>query len=189
MRQSLKLFIYLSLIIFTFSYSLEGAWDLTSSSQFPSLSDLTFQFTKTVDGNGNITSKLFVYNCFISQFLYKVQDSSLSFDFQVSSFLQANCSLNQINTLRSLMQTIFYFDINYDNLSLQGLNRQSVFQLVRQKINYTSSMVGAWQLQSGSKTTTFPVRINGTQVYFCQNINYLTYSISTINGSYPQLLT
>ena len=50
-------------------FDLVGSWQLTPSAQSIS-SALTFQFDRTVDSSGRISSKLFVYDCFISQFLY-----------------------------------------------------------------------------------------------------------------------
>ena len=52
------------------SYSLDGAWNLVpSEGQFKYIdSTATFQFKRQLDNQGAITSQLFVYNCFLSQY-------------------------------------------------------------------------------------------------------------------------
>lgn len=60
------------LVTASLCYDLVGSWQLEPNSQ-PSQtinSPLTFQFDRTIDSSGRISSKLFVYDCFISQFLY-----------------------------------------------------------------------------------------------------------------------
>jgi hypothetical protein len=56
------------------SYDVVGAWQLVVvPGRYVSMgTGITFQFAKSVDASGSITSKLFVYDCFLSQFLYDV---------------------------------------------------------------------------------------------------------------------
>jgi hypothetical protein len=176
------------LTVVSVAYGLDGSWQLTRVNQkYGSINNgLTFQFGRNVDSNGNINSKLFVYDCFISQFLYKVENNSISFNFQTSSLLTDNCSINDINQLRSLIQKVFYFDISYDQLFLQSLNRDIIFSLTRQKIDYSKIMVGAWLVFNDQQKANYPVRINGTNINLCQDQGQFRYSVQTTNGTYPQ---
>lgn len=42
--------------------------------KYQSIGKLTFQFMKDVDAEGEINTKLFIYDCFIAQFNYEVTD-------------------------------------------------------------------------------------------------------------------
>lgn len=80
------------------NYDIVGSWQLSSlPAKYEFLTDsLTFQFAKSADANG-ITTKLFVYDCFLSQFLYEVEDNEISLNFQTSSLLTQSCLLSPIN--------------------------------------------------------------------------------------------
>jgi hypothetical protein len=59
----------------------------------------------------------------------------------------------------------------------------------RLKIDYSKILVGAWQLTSYTQLANNPARINGSNINLCGDRGQLRYSVSTINGTYPQLKT
>lgn len=88
-----------------------------------------------------------------------------------------------------MIQKVFSFQIKYDMLSLVSLNGDVVFALVRQKIDFSKIMVGAWVLSSAQQTAKHPARINGSCINLCQDQGQFKYSVQTVNGSYPRLQT
>ena len=57
----------------------------------------------------------------------------------------------------------------------------------RLKIDYSTILVGAWQLSSYTQLANNAARINASNINLCGDRGQLKYSISTINGTYPQL--
>ena len=87
------------------------------------------------------------------------------------------------------MKTVFKFELEYDKLSLFNLNLDTIFSMQRLKIDYPNILVGAWQLTSFTQLANNPARINASNINLCGDRGQLKYSISSINGTYPQLKT
>lgn len=72
---------------------------------------------------------------------------------------------------------------------LYSLNKDPIFIMQRLKIDYSNILVGAWQLASYTQSANNPARINASNINLCGDRGQLKYSISTRNGTYPQLKT
>lgn len=94
----LNITILLLLFLSSLSYDLAGSWELVpSGAKYQSIDKLTFQFMKDVDSEGQINTKLFIYDCFIAQFNYEVVDDEIALNFKTSSMLSEECSLAAVN--------------------------------------------------------------------------------------------
>ena len=87
------------------------------------------------------------------------------------------------------MKKVFTFGIMYDKLLLYNLDLDTIFIMQRLKLDYPNILVGAWQLTSFTQLANNPARINSSNINLCGDRGQLKYSISSINGTYPQLKT
>lgn len=180
MRQSSLLLTLVSLVA---TYDLVGSW-----AQHGAQGALTFQFARSFDNSGAITSKLFVYDhCFLAQFLFDAEEDALDLSFQTSTLLSQNCSLAALDNLRNTVKKISGFEIVYDQLRLLSLSGEPVFELVRRKYDYPKVLSGVWTMSIGDSVSANPLRINGSLFSLCGDQAQLSYSLNTINGSYPRL--
>lgn len=148
---------------------------------------MTFQFARSADSSGAVTSKLFVYDCFLAQFLFETEEDALSLSFQTSTLLTQDCPLVALNKLRNTAQKITGFEIAFDQLRLLTLSGEAVFELVRQKYDYPKVLSGVWAMSMDDSAAVNPLRINGSLFSLCGDQAQLSYSLVTINGSYPRL--
>lgn len=179
MRQSSLLLTLVSLVA---TYDLVGSW-----AQQGGQGALTFQFARSSDSSGAVTSKLFVYDCFLAQFLFEAEEEALSLSFQTSTLLTQDCPLAALNNLRSTAQKITAFEIAFDQLRLLTLSGEALFELVRQKYDYSKLLSGVWAMSMGESTAANPLKVNGSLFSLCGGQAQLSYSLATINGSYPRL--
>jgi hypothetical protein len=94
-----------------------------------------------------------------------------------------------ISETKSLLQSVYYFQINGDQLLLQDLVGNSVFSLDRQKIDYKNAMVGVWQLFNAAtaQTANGVAQVNGSMIAMCGGATGLYYRLNLINDSYPSV--
>jgi len=150
---------------------------------------LAFQFARSGDDNGKITSKLFVYDCFLSQFLFDTQEDELSLSFQTSTLLTQKCPIAAINAVRALALKVSFFQIAFGRLHLLSLAREPLIELVRQKFDYPKLLSGTWIMSLPQGKAHSPARINGSRIMLCGSQTQFSYSITTINGSYPRIVS
>lgn len=62
-----------------------------------------------------------------------------------------------------------------------------MFELVRQKYDYSKVLSGVWAMSMDDFAAVNPLRVNGSLFSLCGDQAQLSYSLVTINGSYPRL--
>jgi hypothetical protein len=165
------------------AYDLVGSWAETERGQ----GALTFQFARNCDSSGAVTAKLFVYDCFLAQFLFEAEEDSLALSFQTATLLTQNCPLTALNRLRAAAMKVTAFEIAFDQLRLIALSGEAVFELVRQKYDYAKLLSGVWAMTTPAAAAVNPLRINGSLLSLCGDQAQLSHTLTTINGSYPRL--
>jgi hypothetical protein len=94
----INILILLTLVFSSLGYDLIGSWELAPSSpRYQLIERLTFQFMKDVDSEDQVSTKLFIYDCFISQFIYEVTENEIALNFKTSSMLSEQCPLAAVN--------------------------------------------------------------------------------------------
>jgi hypothetical protein len=145
---------------------------------------LTFNFQRTVQSE-IITNNLYIYSCFLTQYMYEVNDNEIYFSFKVSSLLNPNCKIDQINELKNIIEKMFLFKISNDQLKLSDPSGIYNINLIRAKINYTSIIPGIWQFSNPRYPSSTFATINGTNAYLCSNLLSFDYSIGPTISKYP----
>ena len=74
-RHRFVLIIVMAIILATSGFTVDGSWDLVLpyTNPYTNINEsLTFQFKRTTTDSNNIISNLYIYGCFLSQFLYEI---------------------------------------------------------------------------------------------------------------------
>jgi hypothetical protein len=190
-----RLSLSLLLLALVGSYPIDGSWELSPSPSRPYLSEaVTFQFKREADlsstapdGALPLSKHLYVYSCFLAQFLFTVEADSLRAVFITASLLSENCPIAQIESLKQQILKTSYFSISFNQLQLMDLAERSIYVLQRQIIPYNDIIQGYWLLTSGQARASSLAVVNATAITLCAGTMAMGYYLTLTNGSYPLL--
>lgn len=85
---------------------------------------------------------------------------------------------NVLDRLSSVLQTVFFFEINIDKLLLNDPYGVSVLTFQRQVGASTANITGIWNMnQFGNTMTSLSVQISSTQITLCQGNLVFNYTL------------
>jgi hypothetical protein len=181
---TLALTILLSLLPLAAPYALEGTWVLTNQADLklsPSLS-IEFEFSKEIQ-NITIIGELIIHSCYDLSYSYSVKGNDISISYNKILDIPRKCGDGEITTIRSKIDTIFYFTIKGDSLSLHNPTGFAPFVFQRKVKNPPKAINGRWSTDTVlGQAKDYDIYMNGTHASLCRGNGLANYKISSLNG-------
>lgn len=182
---ALAILIIASFILHSHQQALEGKWKLTNQADIkldPS-AEIYFQFDTVINqANKTIERQLTVSACYELSYSYAVREKDINLAYKNIISIPRKCLPGEITTIRSKIDSVFYFTINGTSLKLFDPTGFAPFVLARVVPPIGRAINGLWQTINVNAVKQYTnIYVNGTHALLCQGQGIAIYNITSQN--------